>query len=176
MTDLELHVAGFDDLDPRTAYLLWQLRESVFVVEQSCPYPELDGRDLEPGTRHVWLERAGTPVAYLRVLDDSGQVRIGRVLVAAPMRGGRLAERLMRAALDLTGDRPVVLDAQSYLVDWYTRFGFGPAGAEFLDDGIPHVPMRRAGSVGADPPVDLLQGVGEPDDAEDGGPGAGQAR
>jgi ElaA protein len=50
----------------------------------------------------------------------------------------------MRAALDAIGDRPVVLDAQSPLAGWYASFGFEVTGEEFLDDGIPHVPMRRA--------------------------------
>ena len=145
MSDPEVHVAGLEGLDTRTAYALWRLRESVFVVEQLCAYQELDGRDLEPGTRHVWMAAPdGEPVAYLRVLDDGEPARIGRVLVAATHRRQGLAEALMRAALELVGDRPSLLDAQSYLVDWYTRLGYQPDGPEFLDDGIPHVPMRRS--------------------------------
>jgi ElaA protein len=143
MLDRDVRVAAFDELDSRTAYLLWQLRESVFVVEQECPYAELDGRDLEPGTRHVWVADEGAPVAYLRVLEDPDEVRIGRVLVAAGYRGQGLAEGLMRRALDLVGDRPSTLDAQSYLESWYARFGYARVGPEFLDDGLPHVPMRR---------------------------------
>lgn len=139
---MTVHHAAFDDIDPRTAYLLWQLRERVFVVEQECPYLELDGRDLEPSTRHVWVEDGG-PVAYLRVLEDPDEMRIGRVLVAASHRGRGLAGDLLRTALDLVGDRPCHLDAQSYLAGWYTRLGFDQSGAEFLEDGIPHVPMRR---------------------------------
>src|SRR5947209_3017457 len=81
VTSYEIHVDAFDDLAPRTAYRLWQLREAVFVVEQQCAYPELDGRDLEPGTRHVWLDAETGPIGYLRVLDDGDHVRIGRVLV-----------------------------------------------------------------------------------------------
>jgi ElaA protein len=137
-----LHVATFDELDARTAYLLWQLRGAVFVVEQGCPYLDLDGRDLEPGTRHLWIED-GRPVGYLRVLDDDGCARIGRVVVAQSHRGQRLAERLMHAALEVVGDRPCVLDAQAHLAGWYARLGFEQTGPEFLDDGIPHVPMRR---------------------------------
>ena len=139
-----MRTASFDQLDSRTAYLLWQLRETVFVVEQECAYLDLDGRDLDPGTCHLWIEDDGVPVAYLRVLDDpeGGGARIGRVLVAESHRGRGLAERLVHAALDSVGDRGVRLDAQSYLVAWYRRLGFEPAGAEFLEDGIPHVPMR----------------------------------
>ena len=139
----DVRVGGFADLDPRTAYRLWQLREAVFVVEQACPYAELDGRDLEPGTRHIWLAEDGEPIAYLRVLDDGDRVRIGRVLVARSHRGRGLAGRLMQEALDFVGDRPSCLDAQSYLAHWYTRFGYRQDGGEFVEDGIPHVPMRR---------------------------------
>jgi ElaA protein len=135
--------AAFDELDARTAYLLWALRESVFVVEQACAYQELDGRDLDPSTVHVWAEHDGSPVGYLRVLDDGDAARIGRVLVAATHRGRGLAEDLMRTALGLVGDRPSLLHAQSHLAGWYTRFGYRAVGDEFLDDGIPHVPMRR---------------------------------
>jgi ElaA protein len=139
----EVRVAAFDELDARTAYLLWQLRESVFVVEQECAYAELDGRDLEPGTRHVWAADESGPIGYLRVLDDGDHARIGRVLVARAHRGHGLSAELMRAALDLVGQRPSVLDAQSPLAGWYETFGYRPDGDEFVEDGIPHVPMRR---------------------------------
>jgi ElaA protein len=142
---MELHVASFADLDTRTLYDLLRLRVDVFVVEQKCAYPELDGRDTEPDTRHVWLSRAGTPVAYLRILSDpDGVARIGRVVVAAAARGTGAASGLMAAALDEIGDRPSVLHAQAYLVRFYERYGYVATGPEFLDDGIPHVPMARA--------------------------------
>ena len=144
MTRYDVRVGGFEDLDARTAYLLWQLRESVFVVEQACAYLELDGRDLEPGTRHVWASTPDEgPVGYLRVLDDGDLARIGRVLVSRPHRGRGLSSLLMRAALDVVGDRPSRLDAQTPLAGWYTGFGYRPDGPEFVEDGIPHVPMRR---------------------------------
>ncbi len=139
----QVQVAAFGELDGRTAYALWALRESVFVVEQDCPYQELDGRDHEPGTRHLWVEHEGRPVAYLRLLEDAEGTRIGRVLVAREHRGRGLADTLLTTALELVGDRTAHLDAQSYLAGWYTRYGFRPVGPEFLEDGIPHVPMRR---------------------------------
>jgi ElaA protein len=116
----------------------------VFVVEQKCPYPELDGRDLEPDARHVWLERDGVPEAYLRILrDENGLARIGRVCVAPGARGGGAAKVLMRAALDLVGPAPSTLDAQAYLARFYEGFGYRPSGPEYLEDGIPHIPMYR---------------------------------
>ena len=140
--------APFSELDPRTAYLLWRLRSEVFVVEQDCPYLDLDGRDLEPQTVHLWVETAedpGTPQGTLRILQepDGSTLRIGRVVVAEQHRGAGLAAQLMQAALDQVGERRCVLDAQAHLAHWYARFGFAPSGPEFLEDGIPHVPMTR---------------------------------
>lgn len=149
MTLGDVRCARFSELDPATLYALLRLRVDVFVVEQACAYPELDGRDLEPGTRHLWLEDASGPVAYLRLLDDCeagghGTRRIGRVATAASHRSQGLAARLVRAALELC-QGPVVLDAQAHLQPWYERLGFVATGAAYMDaDGIPHVPMRLA--------------------------------
>lgn len=134
----------FDELDPATAYAAWRLRQDVFVVEQACPYPDLDGRDDEPGTRHVLLEDAGVLVGYARVLDDGDVWRVGRVVLARAARGQGLADVVVRAALDGCTDRDVVLDAQAPLAAWYAGFGFAVDGEEFVEDGIPHLPMRRS--------------------------------
>jgi ElaA protein len=133
------------DLDPVTLYRILALRTDVFVVEQNCPYPELDGRDLEPAARQLWAaDDDGTVLATLRLLEDAdGVSRIGRVATAKNARGGGHAAKLMEHALELAGARPVVLDAQTYLEGWYARFGFVRDGDEFVEDGIPHVPMRR---------------------------------
>jgi ElaA protein len=140
-----LHVATFAQLTPGTLYGLLRLRVDVFVVEQKCPYPELDGRDTEPGTRHVWLADGDAPTAYLRILrEPDGTARVGRVCVAAGARGRGLARVLMRDAMDLIGPVPSVLDAQAYLTGFYTSLGFIATGPEFADeDGIPHVPMEK---------------------------------
>jgi ElaA protein len=141
---MTVRVAAFAELDTATLYALLRLRVDVFVVEQRCPYPELDGRDAEPGTRHLWIDGEDGPSAYLRLLADPGGVaRIGRVVVAKHARGAGLATDLMSAALGLAGDRPCVLAAQTYLADYYARLGFVPTGPEYVEDGIAHLPMRR---------------------------------
>jgi ElaA protein len=139
----ELRVASFRDLPAATLYDILRLRGDVFVVEQDCAYPDLDGRDTEPGTRHLWFSRDREIRAYLRILDDHGTERIGRVVTARSARGAGLAGRLMEHALEIIGHRPSVLDAQSYLVKFYMRYGFEPTGPEYVEDGIPHVPMAR---------------------------------
>lgn len=134
----------FDELTTLEFHDLLRLRIDVFVVEQTCPYPELDGRDIEPDTEHHWTTfDDGTPSCYARTLDDGDATRIGRVVTASAARGGGLAAALMTYLVDRYHDRPLVLDAQSHLADWYRRFGFEPDGDEFVEDGIPHVPMRR---------------------------------
>lgn len=147
-TDLTLHAATIDELDATTLYRLLQLRTDVFVVEQKDPYPELDGRDLEPTAVHLWFARGDEPVGYLRILDDAdGSARIGRVVVAEGARGSGLAGRLMTAALDRIGGRRCVLAAQTHLAGFYARYGFEVTGPEFLDGSIPHLPMARPVSV-----------------------------
>lgn len=140
----EVRVASFRDLDTTTLYAILKLRGEVFVVEQKCAYADLDGRDTEAGTRHVWLSRDAEILAYLRILDDGDHERIGRVLTAPAARGAGLAQRLIAEALTVIGNRPSVLHAQAHLVRFYTRFGYAPTGPEYLEDGIPHVPMARA--------------------------------
>lgn len=140
----------FDELTTTELYELLRLRGDVFVVEQECAYPDLDGRDTEPGAMHHWITghvegHADEPVivAYLRTLaEPDGTTRIGRVVTAPSARGRGLAALLVEHVGTVTVG-PITLDAQSYLVDWYRHLGYEVDGTEFVEDGIPHVPMRR---------------------------------
>lgn len=132
----------FESLGPGVAYAMLQLRQAVFVVEQDCAYLDLDGRDLEEGTRHVVMRDDDAVVGCARVLDNGAVWRIGRVALRPDYRGRGLADQLVTIALSVTRGRDVVLDAQSPLAGWYSGFGFEVDGPEFLDDGIPHLPMR----------------------------------
>ena len=146
------------DLDAAILYDLLTLRIEVFVVEQACPYPDLDGSDLLARTRHFWLEeKSGEVTATLRLIEgglieggliEGGpggrrQFRIGRVCTRAAARGHGYATRLLQAALADVGADPCALTAQTYLIDMYARHGFVVDGDEFCEDGIPHVPMLR---------------------------------
>jgi ElaA protein len=142
------HHADVRAIDPLTLYAILRLRFEVFVVEQSCAYPDLDGRDLEPGAELHWATDGPEVLATLRVLRDTdGAFRVGRVATVPAARSHGIASQLMREALDRCWDldpsAPVVLHAQAHLARWYARFGFSVTGDEFDEDGIPHVPMRR---------------------------------
>lgn len=146
IVDVRVHAATFAELDAATLYALLRLRAEVFVVEQTCAFNDLDGRDTEPGTRHVWLERDGGAIAgYVRLLDQpDGTCKISRVVTAPDARGTGMGDRVMAEALARVDDgRPVVLDAQTRLLAWYERLGFERAGPDFLEDDILHTPMRR---------------------------------
>ncbi len=137
-----IHVASFADLRPRELYGILRVRSDVFIVEQACAYADIDGDDSEPGAQQLWIETDGDVVSTVRVLRTAGGGSIiGRVATRATHRGRGYASLLMRRALQLA-QRPVVLKAQAYLAPWYGGFGFAVCGAEFMEDGIAHVPMR----------------------------------
>jgi ElaA protein len=145
-----LHRRLSADLSTAMVYALLRLRVEVFVVEQACAYQELDGHDLKRTTRHYWLAPFGAmeqPLATLRLLEPTdGQFRIGRVCAARRARCQGAIRRLLEAALAEVGTASCVLDAQRHCVELYRAYGFVVGGAEFTEDGILHVPMRRDAS------------------------------
>ncbi len=146
---MELHDRSFSELTPQELHDIVRLRIDVFVVEQGCAYPELDGRDPEPTTRHVWSAGADGPLCYLRLVrEPDGSTTIGRIVARPEHRGEGRSAPLIEHAL-ATSPGPHHMKAQSRLRGWYERFGFEVVGDEFVEDGIPHVPMRRDGAGGA---------------------------
>ncbi len=142
-----LRSAAFDDLTPRQLYAMLRLRVDVFVVEQDCAYPELDGRDEERGAIHVWHELGGEVLSTARLLteDDRGHRtgRIGRIATAPAARGRGLAGELIEFGIAHFAGHPVMLGAQAHLEAYYAKFGFVRSGPDYDEDGIPHLPMRR---------------------------------
>ena len=132
----------FERLSADKLYELLRFRQSIFVVEQSSPYPDLDGLD-----QHAWhllLRFDGALTGYARLIPTP--LRIGRVAVAAEQRQHGLGRRLMEEALRFCSTRypglPVALTAQTYLVSFYQSYGFEPTGASFDDFGVAHVAME----------------------------------
>ena len=133
-----------NELDTAALYQVLALRAAVFVVEQDCPYQDLDGRDLAADTLHILAEAGGELVGYLRVLSEpDGVQRIGRVCSARAVRGTGMGAMLMTDAVAAIGDTESVLAAQTYASGFYAKFGYEEDGSQFLEDGIPHIPMRR---------------------------------
>jgi ElaA protein len=141
-------IRTFDELSARELYELIRLRVDVFVVEQNCPYAELDGLDLN--AHHVLgHDEEGRLMACARILppEHGGLPHIGRVVVHPALRGKGLAHELMTNALDalhrIHGSRRSELAAQAHLEAFYAAHGYERTGADYDLDGIPHVDMRR---------------------------------
>ncbi len=145
----EIHTSHVAQINPVTLYRILQLRSEVFVIEQNCVYADMDGRDLEPEAVQLWIEWSDDVVATLRIVADPAGRRIGRVVTARSARSDGLGAVLMARALELAAAYDMVLDAQAYLERWYGGFGFTRNGAEFVEDGIPHVPMIKVATTRA---------------------------
>lgn len=141
---MELYIKSFDELSVDELYEILRLRVSVFVVEQNCPYMELDGLDQK--SLHVFFKDEAGIQAYLRVIDrteENQRVSIGRV-IAVKRRCG-LATKLLKEAISLAvsrfGAEEIYLEAQVYAKSLYEKQGFRQISEGFLEDGIPHIKM-----------------------------------
>ena len=144
---MDVSVKWFDELTTRELYEILKLRVDVFVVEQRCIYPEIDGKDLV--AFHVYIADGEEVVAYARVLPPGAsfaEASIGRVI--AKRRGEHLGEAIMRTSIDVARSRfqtpGIRIEAQTYARGFYEKFGFRQTSEEFLDEGIPHIEMYLA--------------------------------
>ncbi len=129
-----------------------RVRTEVFFLEQRIDEEELDERDREETTEHVWISDDRGVAAYLRVVVDEqpqegnrdARRLIGRVVTRADRRGQGLARRLIEHVIERHGHEPLALHSQSYIQPLYAALGFEPYGDEYVEAGIPHVSMYRA--------------------------------
>jgi len=136
----------FKDLSLDEFHDIIQLRETVFIVEQDCPYLDVDGKDKD--ALHVFGELDGNVVATTRILRPNvsyKEVSIGRVVSSPLVRGKgigiQLMEESMKFIIEYFGDVSVRISAQTYLLKYYQSFGFEITGEEYLEDNIPHMEM-----------------------------------
>lgn len=126
-------------------FKILKLRVNVFVVEQTCPYPEIDA--IDEGAYHLTFWENQEPIALARIYQQEGFVRIGRVLVNTPHRGQGLGKKLMEAAMEVClkfyPQLPIKISAQAHLLPFYESLGFQAISAVYLEDQIPHQEMIR---------------------------------
>ena len=139
----------FAELTTEQLYELLKLRVDVFVVEQTCPYPELDDKDREPGVYHLLGYQDGKLTAYARLLPPGvsyTNASFGRVAIAQSGRGQGQGKTLMTTILlhcqRLWPAQDIDIGAQEYLLAFYRDFGFKPVSEVYLEDDIPHLDMR----------------------------------
>ena len=143
---MELTIKHFDELSAQELFEIYRSRVAVFVVEQNCPYQEVDEADRH--AYHITLRENGELVAYLRVVEQNvlrEEVTIGRVLSLKRRKGyaSRLLSEGIRVAEECLNADKIVIEAQTYAMPLYEKAGFVPVSEEFLEDGIPHVRMLR---------------------------------
>ena len=141
-----LQIKRFHELTTDELYAILKLRVDVFVVEQRCPYGEIDGLDQK--ALHVWLQDEEGIEAYVRVLDKgvkSEHAAIGRVIAVKRRMG--LGTKIVQAGLDAAreyyGADAVYIEAQTYARSLYENLGFRQISGEFQEDGIPHIQMLK---------------------------------
>lgn len=142
------HIKIFDEVSTADLYKILKARVDVFVVEQNCPYPDLD--DYDQKAVHIWAEENGEVLAYCRIFDVGikyPETSIGRVLTTEKARGKNLGKLLIQYAVETIENRfrttKVRISAQDYLLKFYTDFGFADTGKKYLEDDIPHTEMLR---------------------------------
>lgn len=146
---MNLYIKHFNELTTMELYKILRARAEIFVVEQDCPYQDLDNKDLNAW--HVWFEDEDGVAAYCRVLDKGvsyeGEGSIGRVITVK--RGTGLGYKVMmegiRVAEEKFGQTSLRISAQQYAQGFYEKCGFVRVSEPYLEDDIPHVQMLRNG-------------------------------
>jgi ElaA protein len=141
---MQLTVKKFDELTTDELFSIYKLRMEVFIVEQNCPYQDIDDYDKE--AYHVYLKEDGEIAAYLRLLPKGvrfDEVSIGRVIAAKRRMGygSRVVEAGIDAAKEILDAEKIIIEAQVYAKGLYEKFGFIKTSEEFLEDDIPHIQM-----------------------------------
>lgn len=148
MSNIIWKIKSFDELTVPEFHEIIKARIDVFVVEQNCPYHDLDGYDEK--AIHLWAEKDNMVLAYCRIFDKGikyNETSIGRVLTSEKGRGKNLGKQLIQYAVETIENRfktsEVRISAQDYLLKFYSYFGFEDTGKKYLEDNIPHTEMFR---------------------------------
>lgn len=140
------NIVSFDALSREDLYRILQIRNAVFIVEQNCPYQDVDNRDF--GAFHLFYVSDNAMLAYCRLLPAGSsykEVSIGRFLTVRSARGQGLGKVMMEKAVQFIKTewpkQNIRISAQKYLQVFYESFGFKVQGPDYLEDNIPHVEM-----------------------------------
>ncbi|WP_165005197.1 MULTISPECIES: GNAT family N-acetyltransferase [unclassified Enterococcus] len=144
---MEYRVKKLDELTTLEFCRIVQERIAVFVVEQNCPYQEVDAVD--EWAWHTYLEdEDGTILAYTRIYEEADAIHFGRVLVNQKYRKDGLGRQIVQQTIETIEEKypemPILIGAQEYLRSFYESFGFEAVSDVYLEDDIPHIDMRKA--------------------------------
>lgn len=146
---MDFNFVSFNELSASDLYAILQVRQQVFILEQNCLYPDIDGNDLV--AYHAMLKDGNQLLAYGRFFlkgdFHADYASIGRVLVHPEYRKKQLGHALLKYILEEVEGRfeysAIKISAQTYLLEFYGKYGFKKVSAEYLEDGIPHIDMIK---------------------------------
>jgi ElaA protein len=140
----------FQQLNNHQLYDILKLRVDIFVVEQKCPYPELDDKDRHIETRHLTAYDDSGLIAYARLLPPGlsyPDASVGRFAVEPSARNQGTGSLLMEKSLEevdkIWPDSAIRISAQAHLREFYEKFSFIKVSDRYLEDGIPHIEMLK---------------------------------
>ena len=141
---MELITKHFSELSNEELYDILKARVDVFVVEQNCPYPEIDGKDKD--AYHLFLRDENGIAAYLRVLKGGvsfPEPALGRILTTRRSEGlgAKIVNEGIRFIAKKLGAEKIRIEAQVYAKGFYEKLGFKQCSEPFMDDGIEHIEM-----------------------------------
>ena len=146
MNEITWRYKSFDELTSSELYEILKIRSEVFIVEQNCPYQDVDGKDAKSFHLRGWIE--DLPVAYVRIIPPGisyKEASIGRVLTVMSQRKNGTGKLLMEKAIEHTlrefNVTEIKIGAQLYLEKFYKSLGFNQTSPQYLEDGIPHIEM-----------------------------------
>ena len=139
----------FNDLTVNEFHDILQLRINIFIVEQNCPYPELDNKD-KIAFHLFGIDKNNKIIAYTRIFkpgDFYKEAAFGRVVVQEEYRNQKIGSQLVKETIiethKLFGNINIKIGAQTYLKDFYQSFGFQQVDDDYIEDGIPHIHMVK---------------------------------
>lgn len=136
-------IKPFDKLTTQELFNIYKLRVDVFVVEQQCPYHEVD--DIDTISHHIYLQNDNSKIlAYCRMYKENDTFHIGRVIASERRKG--YGTQIMKTAVKFATEElhadSIILEAQTYAKNFYEKLGFTQTSEPFVEDGIPHIQMK----------------------------------
>lgn len=136
-------IKPFDKLTTQELFNIYKLRVDVFVVEQQCPYHEVD--DIDTISHHIYLQNDNSKIlAYCRLYEQEVRYHIGRVIASERRKG--YGTQIMKSAIEFAEKTlhadTIIIEAQTYAKNFYEKLGFIQTSKPFDEDGIPHIQMK----------------------------------
>ena len=139
---MNTHIKTFEQLTTKELFHIYKLRVDIFVVEQQCPYQEIDDIDLK--SHHIYLKQGKDILAYCRIYKQNDVYHIGRVIAAIKHKGygTQIMKTVIKFASNILHVQSINIEAQTYAQQFYEKLGFITTSKPFDEDGIQHIKMK----------------------------------